>query len=74
MRPADIPTILAGISDTDLWAEWVRRREALRLEVSREYQREYKRKMRAGVKKGERGMRLMKKYRGVAVAINTHGK
>jgi hypothetical protein len=51
----------AGISDEDLWAEWVRRREAIRAKVSREYQRLYKRKMRAGVKRGKRGMRLMKK-------------
>jgi hypothetical protein len=54
---------LAGISDADLWAEWLRRRAALRAKVTREYQREYKRKMRAGIARGKRGMQLMKKYR-----------
>jgi hypothetical protein len=52
--------VLDQISDADLWAEWVCRRKALRAEVARTYQREYKRRMRAGVKKGKRGMRLMK--------------
>jgi hypothetical protein len=52
-----------GISDEDLWAEWLRRRAALRARVTREYQREYKRRVRAGVKKGKRGMQLMKQYR-----------
>ena len=50
----------AGISDVDIWAEWVRRRAAIQKQVARDYQREYKRRMRAGVKKGKRGMRLMK--------------
>ena len=52
----------AGISDQDLWAEWLRRQKIRQLEVAKEYQREYKRKVRAGVKKGKRGMRLMQKY------------
>jgi hypothetical protein len=53
---------MAGISDQDLWAEWLRRRAALRKQVSKEYQRNYKRKLRAGKPKGKRGMHLMKKY------------
>ena len=63
MPKSDVRAALAEISDADLWAEWLRRREVQRQEVSREYQREYKRKLRAGVPKGKRGMRLMKKYR-----------
>ena len=49
----------AGISDEDLWAEWVRRRAVIRRQIAKDYDREYKRQLRAGMKKGERGIHLM---------------